>query len=335
MTLARLRARAEAAWQHANRRWTPWLSLAGGVTTAVLWRHGIDVVRASLVLGSAAGVVALLSLFPPGAPTGPEVAAGRWGSRLRGVVDFLGIGLAQNTLWFVIPFYALATSWASRNAPFTVVLGGFAVLSCFERVFRRQVLEHRLRAAAFVALTQLAALQLLLPVLTGIAPRHAVLATGALAAGSAAPLALPRALRGARAVVAGCGMAALGAALAWILLPCLAPAPLRLSGLRFALGRSALEPESPVVAAPAGGGPIYVFASVEAPHGVHERVRLALRSGSHALTTRGLEIEGGRPGGYRLWAELAAEPGRPLVAQLRTEGDQLVGDAILAPAPEP
>ena len=335
MRFARLRARAEAAWEHANRRWAPWLSLASGITTAVLWRQGIDVVRASIALCSAAGVVAVFSLFPPGAPHPSDGADGRWRRRARAAASFLGVGLAQNALWFVIPFYALATTWSSRNAPFTLLLGGLAVLSCFEEVFRRRVLENRRRAAAFVALTQLAALQLLLPVLTGLAPRHAVVAAGALAAASATPLALPLHLRGTRAAGAGLAGAVLGAALAWGLLPCLAPVPLRLGGVSFARGHGALEPESPLAEAPAGGGPVYVFVAVEAPKGVHERVRLALRSGSHALTSRALEIEGGRSGGYRLWAELAAEPGRPLVAQLRTEGNQLVGGAILAPAPAP
>jgi hypothetical protein len=333
MRLDRLRARAESAWRHANRRWAPWLSLAAGITTALLWRQGIDVVRASLALGSTAGLVAAVSLFPPGAPRIPSALEAPWQRRLRAAAGFLGVGLAQNALWFVIPFYVLATTWPSRNAPFTALLAGLTVLSCFEPLFRRSVLEHRLRAAAFVALTQLAALQLLLPVLTGIPPRQVVGAAGALAALSAMPLALPRSLRGLRAGAATAAAALVGAGLAWLLLPCLAPAPLRLRGVSFALGHEDLDPREPLSRVPAAGGPVYVFAAVEAPQGVHERVRLALRSGSRALTSRALEIEGGRSGGYRLWAELAAEPGRPLLAQLRTEGDQLVGDAILDPEP--
>ncbi len=331
MILARFRARAEAAWRHANRRWAPWLSLASGIATAVLWRRGIDVVRASLALGSTAGVVAAISLFPSGTPR-PSLED-PWRRRLRAAAGFLGVGLAQNALWFVIPFYVLATTWPSRNAPFTLLLGSLAVLSCFESPFRRRVLEHRRRAAAFVALTAFAALQLLLPVLTGIPPRHVVLASGGLAALAAMPLAWPGAPRGVRFAAAGAAAVLLGAGLARILLPCLAPAPLRLRGVSFALGHSELEPAAPLRRVPQDGGPIYVFAAVEAPAGVHESVRLALRSGGHTLVSRALEIEGGRSGGYRLWAELAAEPGWPLVAQLRTEGNQLVGDAILAPAP--
>ena len=331
-------ARLLAAAGHVTRRYGPWISLAGGVVTALLWREGIDQIRAAVVLASLAGAITLLLLFPPWSRSRATGMAGhRW---VRSAAWWATVNLAQNALWFVIPFYVLSTSWLSRNAAFTLLLLALGVLSCFDVFLRERVLRGRGAAVAFVTPALLAALQLFLPILSGVPPRLTVYASGAVAAIAAAGLAWPDAfLRrrpGRRSLGAAALVAALGALAGRAALPLLAPAPLRLASATFATGRSGLDPDGPVhvlVAAPKGAA--YVFIALEAPRGLTERVRLVV-SGEGEHETRPLEVTGGRSGGYRLWAPVRRDaPGR-IRAAVRTEGGQIVGAAsIEVVAPEP
>lgn len=331
-------ARLSAAAGHVSRRYGPWISLAGGAVTALLWREGIDQIRAAVVLASLAGAVTLLLLFPPwGRARVPEVADRRW---IRSAAWWATVNLAQNALWFVIPFYVLSTSWLSRNAAFTLLLAALGVLSCFDAFLRERVLRGGWAAVAFVTPAVLAALQLFLPILTGVPPRFTIYASGAAAAiagtGLVAPAALVRRSGVRRSLRATALVACLGGLAGRAVLPLLAPAPLRLASASFALGRSGLDPVLPVqslVAGTAGGA--YVFVALEAPRGLSERVRLVVQ-GESPHESRSLEVSGGRAGGYRLWAPVRCDvPGR-IRATVRTEGGQIVGAvSIEAVAAEP
>lgn len=101
----RPRRRLVLATSSAYRRYGPWASLVAGAVTAVLWREGVDGIRAAFVLASLAGVVSLLVLFPPWTSDGAAWA--------RTAAWFTAANLAQNALWFVIPFYVLSTTWLS------------------------------------------------------------------------------------------------------------------------------------------------------------------------------------------------------------------------------
>lgn len=323
-----------------NRRYGPWLSLAVGAATALLWREGVDQIRAAVVLASLAGAVTLLLLFPPwGRARVPGVGHRQW---VRAAAGWATVNLAQNALWFVIPFYVLSTSWLSWNAPFTLLLVGLGVLSCFDAFLRERVLRGRWAALAFVTPALLAALQLFLPMLSGVSPRFTIFASGALASVAGTGLVSPGTFlrrAGARQSLAAAAIAALlGALAARALLPLLAPAPLRLASGSFALGRAGLDPVSPVATLAAGSAaPAYVFVAIEAPRGLEETVRLVVEGEGHH-ETRPLEITGGRAGGYRLWAPVSgAEPGR-IRATVRTEGGQIVGEIsidVVAPAAAP
>ena len=306
-----------------NRRYAPWISLAAGVATAVLWREGVDWIRAAIVLVSLAAAVSLLFLFPPWRTRGAT-----W---LHGAAWFTAVNLAQNALWFVIPFYVLSTTWPSRNAPFTLVLVALGALSCFDAFLRERVLRGGVAAVVFLVPAILAALQLFLPILTGVAPRFTVFASGALAAWAAAVLlhADPAApVRPPRLAWAPALTVALVGALAGrAALPLLAPAPLRVAQARFALGRDGLEPVQPVAFLDAQPeAPASVFMAVEAPRGLTETVRLVVDGDASSRETRPLEISGGRAGGYRLWAPVSRATAGLVRATIRTLGGQIVGE---------
>lgn len=329
------RARLSAAVGRASRRYGPWISLAGGGVTTLLWRGGIDQVRAAVVLASLAGAITLLLLFPPwDRARVPGIGDRRW---VQSAAWWATVNLAQNALWFVIPFYVLSTTWPSRNVAFTLLLITLGVLSCFDAFLRERVLRGGGAAVVFVTPALLAALQLFLPILTAVPPRLTIYASGAIAAIAGAGLVTPDtfapgrgARRSARAVVL---VAALGAIAGRAVLPLLPPAPLRLGSASFALGRSGLDPVSPVQTLAAGpASQAYVFLALEAPRGLTEQVRLVV-SGESAQQTRPLEISGGRAGGYRLWSPVRCEtPGR-IHAMVRTEGGQIVGTVSIEVVP--
>jgi hypothetical protein len=318
-------ARLTAAAAKANRRYGPWISLAVGAATALLWREGVDQVRAALVLASLTGAIALLLLFPPWDESrGPAVAENPW---VRSAAWWTTVNLAQNALWFVIPFYVLSTTWPSRNTPFTLLLVALGIVSCFDLFLRERLLRGGWAAVAFVVPALLAAMQLFLPVLTGLAPRFTIFASGAIAAFVGACLIAPDTfMRRRRLLPAFLAITAvLGALAARAVLPLLAPAPLRIASASFALGRSGLDPVNPVASLPAGpGAETYVFMALEAPRGLTETVRLVV-DGDESVETRPLEIEGGRAGGYRLWAPVKPRAGGRVRATVRTEGGQVVG----------
>lgn len=128
-------------WRWLNARVMPWVSLASGVALAVLWREGVDGVRAAFVLASLFGAVTLLVIFPP--------------SRRR-----------------------TREPGRSRNAPWALLLLGLAVGSCFDLVLREQLLRRPAAAALFLGPVALATLQLFPPVLSGLAPRQTSWAAG-------------------------------------------------------------------------------------------------------------------------------------------------------------
>ncbi len=320
-------ARISASASRVSRRYGPWISLAGGGVTALLWREGVDQIRAAIVLASLAGACTLLLLFPPwGGARVPGIGGRGW---VRSAAWWATVNLAQNALWFVIPFYVLSTSWLSRNVAFTLLLVALGVLSCFDVFLRERVLRGGWSALAFVTPAVLGALQLFLPILSGIPPRFTIFASGAVAAVAGAGLVSPAALlrRSAprHSLLAAALIAALGALAGRAVLPLLAPAPLRLASARFALGRDGLDPVSPVETLVAGAAtPAFVFVALEAPRGLRESVRLVVDGAAHR-ETRPLEISGGRAGGYRLWAPVRGDvPGR-IRATVRTEGGQIVG----------
>ncbi len=323
--------RISSAAGRVSSRYGPWVSLAGGGATALLWREGIDHIRAAVVLASLAGSITLLLLFPPwGRGRIPGIGRHRW---VRSAAWWATVNLAQNALWFVIPFYVLSTTWLSRGAPFTLLLITLGILSCFDSFLRDRVLRGGGSALAFVIPALLASLQLFLPMLTGIPPRFTIFASGAVTAiagvGLASPDAILRRRSAGHRLLATMLVAMLGALAGRSLLPLLAPAPLRLVSSGFSLGRDGLDPVSPVQTLVAGAASsAVVFVAIEAPRGLAETVRLVV-DGANRRETRPLEIVGGRAGGYRLWAPVRAEaPGR-VRAWVLTEGGQIVGETSI------
>jgi hypothetical protein len=254
------------------------------------------------------------------------------------VTSYLTRIMYQETLFFLLPFYAYSTVARSPNVGFLVLLGALALFSCIDLLFDRWLRTRAAFRPVFFAVVAFAALNLLLPLLVGVGPRFATPAAALLAVGGAVPLAA-RALPGspwARLGLALCGLTILVVAIGFpSLVP---PVPIRVESAAFATDidrRTLALPDtlrSPV-AAEAVGSSLVVLVDVLAPAQVPARVRLEWRrNGETVRISREIDILAHRAG-FRVWDRWRAPSGHvpPGLYEvvLRTQGDRLFGSAAL------
>lgn len=244
--------------------------------------------------------------------------------------------LYQETLFFLLPFYAYSTVVKSPNVLFLALLGGLAILSCLDLLFDRWLRTWPVFALIFFALIAFAGINLLLPLLVGLPTHVAAPAAAILAVGGAALLALRSAPAGLgarlRLVVAGVVMLAVPVGLP-SLIP---PVPLRLERATFAsaIDRTTLEVSGTLpdhVRAAAAGGSLFVVVEVFAPSRLPATVQLEWRRDGELLrVSREVGIIA-HAASFRLWDAWSSEsgsvsPGRYSVV-LRTAGRRVFGVA--------
>ena len=248
----------------------------------------------------------------------------------------------QETLFFLLPFYAYSTVFGEPSMAFVGLLGVLAVLSCIDLLFDRWLRSSLVVRLAFFALVTFAAVNLLIPVLLPVDPTVGT----RVAAGVAVLAALPLALQGVRP--SRKGRALLGGAAAAFLVVTLAfpelvpPVPLRLQSATFGPG---IERETLVVAdtlrggAPAEALPdgLFVLFEVFAPTVVPTEVSLRWeRDGVVLREGRQIEITAHELG-FRVWDAWRPQgdvivPGRYRVV-METGSHRVFGDATFLVEP--
>lgn len=250
------------------------------------------------------------------------------------VTSYVTRSLYQETLFFLLPFYAYSTVVSSVNVVFLGLLGGLALLSCLDLVFDRWLRTRPVFGMVFFATVSFAAVNLILPMVFSLPPRVATPVAAAVAVGSAVPLALKggRVGRGGRLRTGLAGAALLVVALG---VPSLVPpVPLRMQSAAFAsdIDRETLALSGTLgatVEASALQGRIVVRVEVFAPGSVPARVTLEwTRDGVSIRTSRDVEIVA-HQGRFRVWDALRPEggaipPGRYRVT-LRTANGRIFG----------
>jgi len=283
-------------------------ALAQGCAVAVLAEERPDF--AAWVLGLLALVWISTLFFCRSA-----FAAERPQSLRVGVASYATRIFYQETLFFLLPFYARSTTLSSPNLAFTLMLGCLAALACLDLTFDRWLRRSPAFAASYFFAVAYAALQLLLPLalrtpFTLAQPLALGLALFAAALGVG--IGVPRAGARFARLLGALPVAALAAAL--FLLPRLVPpAPLRVAA--FAFEETAATVRATVrVAAPV---PVPVHVNVRWQRGAE----LLRESRDVAITAHG--------SGFRVWDELSLAkltngPGRVRVHVLTATG-QLIG----------
>lgn len=220
--------------------------------------------------------------------------------------SYLTRSMYQETLFFLLPFYAYSTVLRSPNVIFMVLLGLLAIVSCLDLVFDRWLRETRVGSLLFFAVVAFAGMNLLIPILMPVDPTIAT----RLAAGLAVASALPLAMHGERPSRQGVLLLALtaGTFLALTIgFPRLVPpVPLRLQDATFSSGidRESLQLDDAVmnaVSAEALGDGLYVLMEIFAPSIVPTDVSLRwVLDGKPLRDSRTIEITA-HEDGFRIW----------------------------------
>ncbi|MDX1493265.1 MAG: DUF5924 family protein [Longimicrobiales bacterium] len=248
--------------------------------------------------------------------------------------SYLTRTMYQETLFFLLPFYAYSTVVGSVNMVFLLGLGGLALVSCLDLVFDRWLRTSPVASVAFFSVVSFAALNLLLPILRPIDPAGATRIAVVVSVLSAIPLAHGSVVwdRGTRVRVGGAAILFLGLCLgAPQLIP---PVPLRLESAVFAseIRRESLEPVGVVesqASVRALDGALAVLLQVFAPTVVPTRVNVVWeRDGAVIRESRDIEILA-HDLGFRVWDAwrpdgAPLEPGRYEVV-LRTSSGRMFG----------
>jgi hypothetical protein len=248
--------------------------------------------------------------------------------------------LYQETLFFLLPFYAYSTVFASPNVLFLALFGGLATFSCLDLAFDRLLRTSAVFGLVFFATVAFAAINLLLPILLGIDPEIATPVAAVVAVASALPLAMRAAAMRAGARLRLALAAATILAVAIGLPSVVPPAPLRMTSATFA---SAIDRQTLALTdtLTSGGrapsdGVLIVLVQVFAPAAVPTNVSLEWkRDGEVFRTSRGVDIVA-HDAGFRVWDSWRPEstefPSGRYEVTLKAHGGRVFGVAALSVA---
>jgi hypothetical protein len=240
----------------------------------------------------------------------------------------------QQSLFFVLPFFALTTAWDSGQLVFTGLLGVCALISILDPLYYNWLAPRRWLFLSFHCLTLFAVLLTALPIIlhqtTAQSYQWALLASVLLSFPSLLGtlkikhwwrwLALP-----------GLSLALLGAG--WLARPWVPPATLWLSEVvvshqmnvgKRAPGQASEELSSAQLKAQG----LYAYTAINAPRGLTERIYHVWRHNGKEIERIALDINGGRKQGYRAWthkSKFPADPSGKWRIDVLTDGGQMLG----------
>ena len=311
-------------FEHLNRRYGPWFSLALGIAAVAYVRRGLGFapVAVGVLMLAWIGAAALRRL----APAGVSVASvPRWHRLALPAAGSVVVSLWQNVLFYLLPLWwasAVANSW---NVAFPAVLAAMALLSCFEHRWRTWVMDQPIVHAAWSAIVLFATL-----VPTGAVIGAPLRISLALSAGIASLVAAVAVVPRVRPSRVGRGLTVLAVtAAAAALVPwaasVLPPVPL----VRMASGAGTDVHERTLVGAaeafPAGTDRVYVWFAVAVPAGYRQAVRFEwYRDGESAGRVLETLVVGGRREGFRTWSSRATPASGRWRVDLRTDSSQLI-----------
>jgi Family of unknown function (DUF5924)/Protein of unknown function (DUF2914) len=317
------------AWRAFLTRWAISVcSLVGGLAALFVFRRGVP--HVAWIVGY---VVVLWLLFTVRTQMRARLESGR--SRLVAVAgDYTIQTLYHGLLLFVLPGYLASTTFDGLTVAFFVVLAAAALLTTVDPWYRVLVHPHPWCGRALFAFSIFAALNVALP-LVGVPPAWA-LPTSAAAAGLAlGPAFVERAGSWRRALGYAAGSALAGAALVWLCLPAIPPAPLQLVAPTMARAVADLEPVEPVggrvsVDTLAAWGGVVAYTPVAAPAGLRQPILHQWRHDGRVVTTVRLPtpVLGGRAAGFRTHSRKTDFPPDPRgrwSVDVVTASGQLIG----------
>jgi len=264
-----------------------------------------------------------------------EWVARRFGFRVpAGVLRYATQMIHQESLFFVLPFLFIATTWHSGQLVFTGLLIAAALVAIIDPLYYRWLAPRRWvyltyhTVALFAVL--LTALPLILRVPTGDSYRLALAVAVVLSFPSLAGSITVRAwwrkflLVGLMVALAGAG---------WLARLWVPPATLWLTEVAVATeidseNRAPANRVHAVSYAQLRAGGLYAYTAINAPLGLRERIHHVWLQDGKEVDRIALDIQGGRKEGYRAWTHkqnFPAEPAGRWQVKVLTDAGQMIG----------
>jgi len=240
----------------------------------------------------------------------------------------------QESLFFIIPFFFVTTTWNSGQSVFTVILGLAALVSLIDPLYYKWLAPKRWLYLAFHALTLFAVLLTALPIIFHLSTPQSYL----WALGIAVLLALPS-LRGLfpqwrwESLIAIPLLAIVVGMAGWLGRTWVPPATLWLTdvAVTMSMDNASRKPGnrlSQVSLAELHAEGLFAFTAINAPRGLKERIYHEWVHNGRRVDRIPLDISGGRKAGYRAWTHKRNFPtdaaGKWRV-QVMTEAGQMIG----------
>lgn len=238
----------------------------------------------------------------------------------------------QESLFFVLPFFFITTSWNSGQLAFTGLLGAAALVSITDPLYYKWLAPRRWLFLALHTLTLFAVLLTALPLILHLTTAQSF----KLALGTAMLLSFPslasilpiRSVRSALTVL--CITLAIGGT-GWLLRSWVPPATLWLTEdaistqLQDRTPGASLETLS---ASQVRGNGLYAYTAINAQRGLDERIYHVWQFNGSEVDRIALDIHGGRKEGYRAWSRKQNFPANPAgkwQVRVVTEDGQVIG----------
>ena len=240
----------------------------------------------------------------------------------------------QESLFFVLPFFFITTTWNSCQALFTGLLGIAALLSIIDPLYYRWLAPKRWLFLAYHSLALFAVLLTALPIIFQLTtPQSYQLALAASAVLSFpslfAIITVQRWWRGLLLV----GLTLVLAAGGWLARVWVPPATLWLTEVAVTIqldnkNRAPGQSLKLISVDQLRSEGLYAYTAINAPRGLSERIYHVWRHNGREIERIALDIQGGRKEGYRAWTHKQNFPGEPagnLQVQVLTEAGQMIG----------
>lgn len=238
----------------------------------------------------------------------------------------------QESLFFVLPFFYVTTTWNSGQLVFSGLLLASAFVAVVDPVYFRWLAARRWTYLAYHTLTLFAVLLVALPIIFQLTTPESY----RLALAAAVLLSFPSLLRAVPLPGWWRWLALLGltlglAGVGWFARPFVPPATLWLTQVAVT---DTLNERSPgdslatVTVQQLQSNGLFAFTAIRAPRGLDERIQHVWLHDGRVVDRIPLDIRGGREAGYRAWTHKQNFPENPSgrwQVKVITEAGQLIG----------
>ncbi|MFB4391104.1 MULTISPECIES: DUF5924 family protein [unclassified Pseudomonas] len=238
----------------------------------------------------------------------------------------------QESLFFVLPFFFITTTWNSGQLVFTGLLAAAGLVSIVDPLYYKWLAPRRWLFLAMHTLTLFAALLTALPVIlhltTAQSFKLALIAAMVLSFPSLAssfPVTTWR--RGVALVLMTLAVGGGG----WLLRSWVPPATLWMTEVAVStevINRQPGESLDEIAASRIRSSGLYAYTAINAPRGLNERIYHVWQHNGKEVDRIALDIHGGRKEGYRAWTHKQNFPANPVgkwQVRVLTEDGQVIG----------